>query len=228
MSSQIKTIELFSGSKSFSKVRESFGDKIFTVDYIDKFNNDLTIDILKVQDNDFPNHNDVIWASPPCTTFSVASIGTHWEGGSGAYVPKTEACKTGLKILEQTIKIISKRNPKYWYIENPRGVMRKVIMKYFVKYKLNVVRQTIWYCQYGDVRGKPTDIWTNNFNWKPRPVCKNYKYNSEGKIINKHCHHESARRGAKTGTQGLKNDFFRSRIPKALFIELRNSEVTNK
>ena len=50
----METIELFSGSKSFSNVRKEFGDKIFTVDYIDKFDNDLTIDILKLQNQDLP------------------------------------------------------------------------------------------------------------------------------------------------------------------------------
>ena len=221
----METIELFSGSKSFSNVRKEFGDQTFTVDYIEKFNNDLTIDILKLKCTQLPDYEDVLWASPPCTTFSVASIGTHWEGGKNSYEPKTEACKIGLAILEKTIKIISIRKPKYYYIENPRGVMRKVIDKLFKKYSLTPVRHTIWYCQYGDIRGKPTDIWTNNLNWIPKPVCKNYKYDSKGNIINKHCHHESARRGAKTGTQGLKNDFFRSSIPRELFLELRKSEL---
>jgi hypothetical protein len=63
-------------------------------------------------------------------------------------------------------------------------------------------RHTVWYCQYGDDRAKPTDIWTNSKTWIPKPMCKNFKYDSEGNIINRHCHHESARRGAKTGTQG--------------------------
>lgn len=221
----MKTVELFSGSKSFSNVRKEFNDSIFTVDFIEKFNNDLTIDILKINDHDLPSDIDIIWASPPCTTFSVASIGTHWKGGKNSYEPKTNRCKIGLEILEKTIKIISEKKPKYWYIENPRGVMRKVIDKIFKKYNLNPIRNTIWYCQYGDTRGKPTDIWTNNINWIPRPVCKNYRYDKDGNIINKHCHHESARRGAKTGTQGLKNDFFRSRIPRELFLEIRESEI---
>jgi len=220
----MNTIELFSGSKSFSNVRKSFGDSIFTVDYIDKFHNDLTIDMLKLESKDLPKKTTVIWASPPCTTFSVASLGYHWTGGKGAYIPKSEACKVGLEILEKTIKIISEKKPKYWYIENPRGVMCKVIGAIFKKYNLNYVEHTIWYCKYGDTRAKPTNIWTNNLNWTPRPVCKNYKYDSEGNIINKHCHHESARRGARTGTQGLKDDYSRSMIPKELFIEMRESE----
>ncbi len=127
------TIELFSGSCSFSNVRKEYGDYIFTIDNIKDYNPDLCIDILKLGDHDRLKDINVLWASPPCTTFSVASIGTHWKGGSNAYEPKTKECEIGLKILEKTIKIISITKPKYWYIENPRGVMRKVIDKLFQK-----------------------------------------------------------------------------------------------
>ena len=47
-------------------------------------------------------------------------------------------------------------------------------------------RYTVWYCKYGDDRAKPTDIWTNSKTWKPRPMCKNFKYNKEtGEVIDK-------------------------------------------
>ena len=85
-------------------------------------------------------------------------------------------------------------------------------------------RHTVWYCKYGDDRAKPTDIWTNSDTWKPRPMCKNFKYNKEtGEIIDKHCHHESARRGAKTGTQGKKGSYNRSKIPNELCKEIIES-----
>ena len=51
-------------------------------------------------------------------------------------------------------------------------------------------------------------------------MCRNYKYDKDGDIINKHCHHESARRGAKTGTQGRKGAYERSKIPIELINEL--------
>ena len=54
-------------------------------------------------------------------------------------------------------------------------------------------------------------------------MCKNYKYDKDGNIINKHCHHESARRGAKTGTQGKKGSYNRSKIPYELCIEIIKS-----
>lgn len=66
-------------------------------------------------------------------------------------------------------------------------------------------RYTVTYCQYGDKRMKPTDIWTNHLNPKFKPMCKN----------GDPCH-VSAPRGAKTGTQGLKGSIERSKIPSAL------------
>ena len=66
-------------------------------------------------------------------------------------------------------------------------------------------RYTVTYCQYGDTRMKPTDIWTNHPNTNFKPMCKN----------GDDCH-EKAPRGSKTGTQGLKGSIERSRIPKEL------------
>lgn len=87
-------------------------------------------------------------------------------------------------------------------------------------------RHTVWYCKYGDSRAKPTDIWTNSKIWIPRKECKNYKYNKDGNIIDKHCNHESARRGSKTGTQGKKDSYNRSKIPKQLCEEIIKTLIT--
>jgi len=112
--------------------------------------------------------------------------------------------------LDKTVKLIAESKTKYWFIENPRGVMRKVIDEIFAKYGItDYVRNTITYCQYGDNRMKPTDIWTNCRSWTPRPMCKN----------GAPCH-EAAPRGSRTGTQGLKGNMERSVIPPALFYEI--------
>lgn len=77
----MKILELFSGSGIMSETFKKCGWSVVTVD--NKFNPLIKEDILKVNLNHYPSF-DVIWASPPCTTFSVASIGTHWKGGKGA------------------------------------------------------------------------------------------------------------------------------------------------
>ena len=205
----MRILELFSGTASFSNIAKAEGHKVFTIDFDKKFNPDLCIDILEFDVSMLPlefQTPDVIWASPPCTTFSVASISTHWKGGKNAYIPKSEASKIGLKILEKTKEIIKELNPTFYIIENPRGVMRKFMPE--------TNRQTVTYCQYGDTRKKPTDLWTN-FNFIGRR-CKN----------GDRCH-VSAPRGSKTGTQGLKDAKERSIIPSKLCIEiLSKAEAT--
>ena len=204
----MKVLELFAGSRSFSKVAEEFGHKTYTTDFkaFDKI--DQVCDIFDFDISKIPFKPDIIWASPPCYTFSVASIGHHWTGGYRAYIPKTEQAKAGLKIVTKTIEIINELNPKYYYIENPRGLLRRLPNIHSVPF-----RRTVWYCQYGkdETRAKPTDIWTNDMSWIPRSKCRNGNTN---------CHHEPAPRGARTGIQGLKGNYERSIVPRELCEEI--------
>ena len=200
----MKVLELFAGSCSFSNVAKEYGYETFTTDYNDFDGIDYVVDILDFDIDSVPFWPDIIWASPPCTTFSIASCGYHWNApdDQGNREPKTEAAETGLLILEQTIWILNELQPKYFVIENPRGLMRKMDAIQYLK------RDTVTYCQYGDNRMKPTDLW-HNLNWTPRPMCKN----------GMPCH-EAAPRGSKTGTQGLKGNYERSKVPYELCKEI--------
>ena len=208
----MKVLELFAGSRSFSKVAEEHGMETHTSDYKPFKKIDQVCDIFDFDYNKVPFFPDIIWASPPCTTFSIASCSTHWTKKDDKFIPKTDEAKLGLRIVNKTQIIIDHyiaHNPELIYIiENPRGLLRK--MELMKKYNNNL--RTIWYCQYGDTRAKPTDIWTNA-NWLPRPVCKNG---------NPNCHHERAPRGSKTGTQGLGNAYERSKIPEQICEEIIN------
>lgn len=200
----MKTIELFSGTKSFSKVAKEYGFETLTIDNNKELKPDIVNSILNIE---FLK-TDILWCSPPCTAFSVASMGKHWNKEDRS--PKSDTAKFGLELLEHTIFLIKKSDIAYWYIENPRGMMRKIIDNLFKKYNIhNYRRITVSYCQYGDSRMKPTDIWTNDFKWQPKKICKN----------GDSCH-ESAPRGSKTGTQGLKNAKDRGVIPPDLFKEI--------
>lgn len=201
----MKTLELFSGTQSFSKVARELGHETFCVELDEYFEADLHRDILNVKREDLPKKIDILWASPPCTSFSVASIGSSWCGN---YCPKRVETALGMAYVLKTlqlIKEIKKDNPNLiWFIENPRGVLRKMA------FMDELHRETVWYCKYGDTRAKPTDIWNNLEVWEGK-CCKNG---------NKDCHHEPAPRGSKTGTQGLGGAKDRSRIPPALFKEI--------
>ena len=195
----MKMLELFSGSGRMSSYFRKLGYETYTVEYNESLEADLHIDIndltYEMILENFGNP-DVIWASPPCTAFSVASIGHHWTGGTRAYIPKTEFASKSIELLKHTKKLIEQLNPKIWFIENPRGIMRKLDILSIEN------RNTITYCQYGDTRMKPTDIWTNHPYPNFRPMCS----------PNDTCH-ESAPRGSSTGTQGLKDNYERSLIP---------------
>ncbi len=205
----MNVLELFCGTKSISRSFSVRDHDCFTVDIDASFAPHLAKDVLKLTPEDLPakfQHPDVVWASPPCTTFSVASMGHHWTGGKGAYIPRTKEAEIGLELMRKTVAIIHALRPKVWFIENPRGLMRKLIA---FPEDMPHIHHTVTYCQYGDKRMKPTDIWTNCRIWTPKPMCKN----------GDPCH-EAAPRGAKTGTQGLKGAKERSRIPEGLCDEI--------
>ena len=204
----MKILELFAGSRSIGKEAEKKGMRVFSSD-IEQFGGiDYVVDILQFDYKKVPFVPDVIWASPPCTGFSVASIGTHWGGGRRAYEPKTDTARLGIALVQKTLEIIdyySRLNPDLvYYIENPRGVLRKLGLLDKVPF-----HHTVSYCQYGDERMKPTDIWTNNPKWKPKKICKN----------GDKCH-VAAPRGSKTGTQGRSGAFERSKLPPRLCREV--------
>ncbi len=203
----MNVIELFAGSCSFSDVAKERGHKtitsdngkdLFTVEQFSKIN--LVENILFLESDVFVNFKpDVIWASPPCTYFSVSSIGKHWNKDN---TPKSTEAVLGVKLVQKTFELINQLNPQFYFVENPRGKLRK--LDFMSEYK----KQTVTYCQYGDERMKPTDIWTDS-SWVGRPMCN---YGDD-------CH-ESAPRGSTWGTQGLDNAFERSRVPEELCLEI--------
>tara|TARA_B110000003_G_C16590202_1_gene511499 strand:+ start:24 stop:650 length:627 start_codon:yes stop_codon:yes gene_type:complete len=206
----MKILELFAGSRSVGKVAEKLGHDVFSIDINDFDGIDLVKDILDLKITDIPFFPDMIWASPPCTYFSVASIGHHWNEN---HTPKTKEAVLGMDVLNKTLLIFKWFENAKFFMENPVGKMRR---------KVNGIdRATVTYCSYGDKRMKPTDIWSNHiydiFNlkgWKPKPKC------FAGNIK---CKHEAAPRGSKTGTQGLKNNYERSKIPEKLIYDIIKS-----
>jgi len=218
-------LELFAGSRSVGNEAEKQGLNVFSVDWTAYEGIDLNIDIGKLKKSHIPFIPDAVWASPDCTTYSIAGCGYHRKGNQKeGFKPISEYALECDKVNIHWIKLIKswqKENPKLiFFFENPRGMLRH--MEWMKEFK----RHTIWYCQYGDTRAKPTDIWTNSKTWTPKEVCKNYRYNKEtGGIINKHCHHEGSRRGQNSGTQKMKNSFESSKIPKQLCKEIINSLI---
>ena len=202
----MKILELFAGSRSIGKVAERLGHTVFSVDIEDFKGIDLVKDIEFLTTKDLPKNIDMIWSSPPCTTYSLMAISHHRENR----VAKTEFAKKSDRLVLNTLKLI-KEIGCIFYIENPRAVLRKM------PFMQGIDRTTVTYCSYGHTSMKPTDIWSNNIDnlfqkgWIPKKMCFNG---------NKNCHHESAPRGSRTGIQGIKGAYNRSKIPEQLCEEI--------
>lgn len=201
----MKVLELFAGARSIGKAFEKRGHKVFSVDWDKDIENiDLHADIGKLTAEEILmkfGHPDVIWASPDCTSYSVAAISYHRRKNAvtGSLDPVTEYAKFCDEVNKHLVELIKELNPKYWFIENPRGALRKM------DFMQGLPRYSVCYCKYGDTRMKPTDIWTNHPNPQFLPMCH---YGASD--------HESSPRGSRTGTQGLKYAKLRAVIPEKL------------
>ena len=201
----MKVLELFAGTRSIGKAFETRGHEVYSVEWDKDFENiDLYQDISTLTVEQIielcGGRPDVIWASPDCTTYSIAAISHHRQKEeSGNLKPVSEYAKFCDQTNKHVLDLIRELEPRYFFIENPRGGLRKM------DFMQGIPRYTVTYCKYGDSRMKPTDIFTNHENPQFLPPCHN------GDTC-----HISAPRGAKTGTQGLKGSKERSKIPQKL------------
>ena len=198
----MKVLELFAGTRSISKAFEARGHEVYSVEWNKDFENiSLYADIGTLTAADIiklcGGVPDVIWASPDCTTYSVAAISKHRrKEADGNLTPMTEYARFCDSVNAHVIDLIKELKPQYWFIENPVGGLRKM------SFMQGLPRYTVTYCQYGERRQKPTDIWSNHPNPGFKEPCKR----------GAPCH-DAAPRGAKTGTQALKNAIEKSKIP---------------
>ena len=201
----MRVLELFAGTRSIGKAFEAKGHEVFSIEWDKSFPDiDWYEDISKITAEDIVERfgrPDVIWASPDCATFSVAAISHHRRKNpeTGNLDPISDYARFCDEVDQNVLRLIRDLNPRYWFIENPRGGMRKMA------WMQGLPRYTVTYCKYGDTRMKPTDIWTNHPNPRFKPPCKN------GDTC-----HESAPRGSRTGTQRLKGSKEKAVIPEQL------------
>tara|TARA_Y100000593_G_C4316438_1_gene341166 strand:- start:809 stop:1468 length:660 start_codon:yes stop_codon:yes gene_type:complete len=209
-------LEIFAGSCSFSKVAKEFNYNTYTIDNQNLDNIDFIGDFM---DFDYKKLNfipDIIWASPPCYTFSMAGISHHFKKHNGVLIPISEASKKSLKLIDKTIEIIlyfkKLNNDLVFFIENPIALMRKLPQLKHLPYQIYTIRKSVNYCQYGHNYMKPTDIFTNLNTWIPKKRCKN----------GMNCH-EASPRGSRTGINGNSSKYDKSIVPKDLCIEIIKS-----
>ena len=122
----MKVLELFAGTRSIGKAFEAAGHEVYSVEWSKDFENiDWYEDIGKITAQDIIERfgrPDVIWASPDCTSYSLAAISHHRiKEADGNLAPMTDYAKFCDNVNSHVIDLIKELNPTYFFIENPRG-----------------------------------------------------------------------------------------------------------
>ena len=161
---RMKVLELFAGTRSIGRAFERKGHDVFSIDYCRDFEGmSLYADIGELTAEDILEkfgHPNVIWASPCCVTYSVAGIRYHRkpDPATGRWIlPADTYAAFCDRTNEHLIELIRELDPEIWFIENPKGNLQHMP---FMQ-PLNGFKNDVCYCQYGDRRKKPTNIWTN-------------------------------------------------------------------
>ena len=128
----MKVLELFAGTRCISRAFEKRGHKTYSVEWNKNFKNitlyedinNLTVEKIISLCGGVP---DVIWASPDCTTYSISAISHHRRKNqkTGNLEPISDYAKFCDKTNKHLIDLILELNPKLYFIENPRGRIKK-------------------------------------------------------------------------------------------------------
>tara|TARA_R110002167_G_scaffold35233_1_gene112577 strand:+ start:2823 stop:3569 length:747 start_codon:yes stop_codon:yes gene_type:complete len=155
----MSVLELFSGTKSVGKVCDELNWKTISVDLI--LEADHKIDIMEFDYTQYDKDAfDVIWASPPCTAYSMLQNSFLGRKRKGVIFTKEimeEERKESDKLVLKTLEIIKYFNPSLWFIENPQTGQLKNR-----EYMKDIPYYDVDYCMYSDFGYKKrTRIWTN-------------------------------------------------------------------
>lgn len=186
-----KILDLWCGTKSATIAFEEAGYEVVSVDFNAKWDPTIRDDILNVSVEDLAAVGPFVfgWASPECKVYSIANLHSrHWKKNNrtGWAEPLTTAAREQNRRVEHTIALLEALCP-VWVLENPRGMLRKQ------PFMNRLQNYTVTYCQYGESRMKPTDLWGQfPASFQPLPMCK----------AGASCHETSTRGAREGGTMG--------------------------
>jgi hypothetical protein len=150
----MRVLELFSGTGSVGKVCRAKGWEVVSLDLKGA---DINTDIMNWDyASAFPvGHFDIIWASPPCNTFSALARCLFTKE-----VMTDRITNIGLPILRRAEAIIDYFKPQYYFMENPQtGLMKNYVTRPYYD---------VDYCMYSNWGYKKrTRIWTNKVDFVP-------------------------------------------------------------
>jgi len=164
----MRVLELFSGTGSVGKCCEALGYETLSLDIDGRA--DITMSILDWDYKAYPKDSfDMIWASPPCATFSklqYSHLGRKRKCGSiyTREMMETEMKTIGDPLVKKALEIINYFNPELWFLENPNTGRLKDR-----EYMKDLPYYVVDYCMYCDWGyRKRTRIWTNKRDWIPK------------------------------------------------------------
>jgi hypothetical protein len=165
--SALNCVELFCGKAEVSRAFKIRGHNTFSTDKRKRDGKcipDLRIPMEKLRRRNVPfDHIHFLWASVPCTAFSYGAGDYYYDG---KYAKQNAALF--IKLLKITLDFIEESTPDFFFIENPRGKLRyeKMMVDWCVKHAAVIKEITLG--SYGFPTIKPTDIFTNAYDWQPR------------------------------------------------------------
>ena len=149
-------LELFSGTGSIGNAFRPYNWEVFSVDIDPAAKPTLVANVLDLQLDALPRRVNCIWASPPCTHYSIAR--------TKAKTPRDLDGSDAL--VQKVLDIIKHFGTPHWFIENPHSGLLKG-REVLARFPMRIVD----YCKYGKPYRKRTAIWTRT-DWIPRqPLC---------------------------------------------------------
>jgi hypothetical protein len=157
-SEKMRCLELFSGTGSVGKAFAELGWDVISVDNNPKTDATIHADILEWDPSTLTQSIDFVWASPPCTQYSIAR--------TTAQTPRN--LELADAIVQRTLALIAYFNPRCgWAMENPdTGLMKTRPFMQSIP-----VLGVVDYCQYGYPYRKRTRLWGKLHSFEPRPLC---------------------------------------------------------
>jgi hypothetical protein len=158
----MRALVLFTGTGSVDRALERYGFKVDSLDIDPSCKATWTSDILEWDTwrHMMPGRYDFIWASPPCTEYSIAR--------TTAKNPRN--FELADSIVERTLEIIRELAPKAWLLENPQSGYLKT-RPFMQGYPF----RDVCYCRYAEGTKwnyrKATRLWGVLPTFKPRPMC---------------------------------------------------------
>ena len=196
-------LELFSGTGSVGDAAKRRGWKVISLDRDMKA--DLQMDIMDWDYKAYPSGSiDFIWASPPCTEYSIAkTVGIRKIDEANA-------------VVQRTLEIIRYFDPPYWVMENPQtGKLKDQEVVQGLDFR------DVDYCKYGFPYRKRTRLWNvMPWTWVPRDLCKQ---DCSSIAVGTRIHMQTAQRGVKKGDPAFRTSHSQKelyRIPPELVNEI--------